>query len=120
MDIFLAFLIGNLGKFGGYFFFSHEDLADMIIYPLSCVAVYIIAKNRIWAYLAAALGFAGHEYIFSTVGRSMGFFYQQYPWDSFVLSFVFFLILQLIVHGTFMLGRRSIHFIRTRLKKQKP
>ncbi|SDL49096.1 hypothetical protein SAMN05660337_3083 [Maridesulfovibrio ferrireducens] len=120
MDILLSFFIGNLGKFSGHLLFPLEEIEFMTTFPLSCIVVYMISKRRIWAYLAAALGFAGHEYIFSSVGVSMGLVYQQYPWDSFVLSFVFFLILQIIVHGIFVFGRRSFHLIRTRLKKQKP
>ncbi|SDL07766.1 hypothetical protein SAMN05660337_2001 [Maridesulfovibrio ferrireducens] len=118
MDIFLAFIIGSLGKFCGYFFFFHEKVDYFIIIPLSCVAVCMTAKRHYLSYPTAALGFASHEYLFSSVGISMGLIYQQYTFISFLGSFTIYLILLWLIHFSLILGTRGVAFIQSHVKNR--
>ncbi len=117
MDILIGFILGNLAKFCAHLFFLYEEIALLIAMPIACITIYFVTKRRYIASIFAAQGFAGHEYLFASIGKSLGFMYQQYPLERFVETFVFFLLLQVIINFILHIGIGVVAKLRQPLVK---
>lgn len=104
MDILIGFTLGNLAKFCAHLFFPYEEITLLIAMPIACITIYFVTKKRYITSFFAALGFAGHESLFASIGESMGLMYQQYPLERFVETFAFFLLLQVIINFILHIG----------------
>ncbi|XPV75161.1 MAG: hypothetical protein ACNI27_11010 [Desulfovibrio sp.] len=94
MDIIISFVLGNLAKFLGHFFFPYGD--SLILDPIVGVFIYLIAKRRFTSFLAAAIGYGTHEFWFLEIGRHYDLVYKQYgPFNFYLSSTGFFICMYL-------------------------
>ncbi len=118
MNIILPFLLGNFAKFCAHLFFPYEELADITVAPIVCIIIYFSSKNKFSSYLIVSLGYAAHEYLFSSIGISLGLIYEQYSLANFYIAFLFFFILQIIIHFILICSGAGFKIIRSRIKNK--
>lgn len=98
MDILIAFIVGNLAKLSSYVLIRNGLAAVIVVIIISCLIVHFSTKRFWLSGVVASVGFAGYEFIFSSLEPLRGLYSVKYEWTEAFFSFVSYLIFTTIIH----------------------